>query len=211
MIMETYIMYGYELITILFPAAVLTGVFYALYRRKRMDWRRFKAVYLLIFAVYLFGVFHFTGAGTIFDAVRLGVELNPGQINLVPFSDPNFDFTGYVLNIVLFMPLGFLLPFLWQQFRKLWHVAASGFLLSVLVECSQLLNFRATDVDDIILNTLGAVCGDLVFLLYSSVVKRGDEGQDGFRYEAPLFVAGIFLFRFFAFNEFGMAGLLFGF
>ena len=174
--METYIMYGYELITILFPAAVLTGVFYALYRRKRMDWRRFKAVYLLIFAVYLFGVFHFTGAGTIFDAVRLGVELNPGQINLVPFSDPNFDLTGYVLNIVLFMPLGFLLPFLWQQFRKLWHVAASGFLLSVLVECSQLLNFRATDVDDIILNTLGAVCGYLVFLLYSSVVKRGDEG-----------------------------------
>lgn len=207
--MENYILYGYEFMVVLLPAAVLTGLLYRRYHRRKMEWCRFRALYLLVFAVYLFGVFHFTGAGTVYDAVRLGVEWN--SINLVPFSDPNWDVMGYGLNVVLFLPLGFLMPLVWPRLCELWHAVVFGVLLSGLVECSQLLNFRATDVDDLILNTLGAAAGYLGFRLFAVIFKRGDTEADGGGREAVLYVLGVFLVRFFVYNEFGAAQLLFGF
>ena len=82
------------------------------------------------------------------------------NISLIPFSDE----TGWlgvqrVLNAVMFAPFGFLLPVLWCKCRK-WKVTVlAGFLLSLTIEVLQMFCFRATDVDDLIMNTLGAGFG----------------------------------------------------
>ena len=76
-------------------------------------------------------------------------------------------------NIVMFMPLGFLLPLLFRKLRSLgslvWRVA----IISAAIEILQLpTRVRATDVDDIILNVIGAVVGYTIFHLVSLVALR---------------------------------------
>jgi len=67
-------------------------------------------------------------------------------------------------NILLFIPLGFLLPLLIWRFRNIFLIVFTGFLLSVFYECTQLLTgIGIFDVDDMILNTSGTLVGVLIF------------------------------------------------
>ncbi len=74
-------------------------------------------------------------------------------------------------NIILFIPLSFILPLYTKRFRKFGKVLLSGFLISLGIETLQFIisffygfSYRTTDVDDIILNCAGVVIG---FILYS--------------------------------------------
>ena len=67
-------------------------------------------------------------------------------------------------NIVLFIPLGILLPFALKMFHSFKRVFVFAFFLSLNIESIQFLsrflgNFRVVDIDDILLNTLGACIG----------------------------------------------------
>ena len=98
-------------------------------------------------------------------------------INLIPFQDfsPS-NITGMVLNTVMFAPLGFLLPAYFERYRRWGRTLAAGFLTSLTVELIQLFTFRATDVDDLIMNTLGTLVGFLLAKLifrHRSAVFRG--------------------------------------
>jgi glycopeptide antibiotics resistance protein len=76
-------------------------------------------------------------------------------------------------NIIVFVPLGFAQPNPWQTIR--WTVLG-GFIFSLTIELIQLtIPTRATDVDDLIFNTLGIAVGALFFvLLYRSRFLLGD-------------------------------------
>ena len=66
----------------------------------------------------------------------------------------------YILlgNIVMFMPFGFFAALLWRGFT--WRRAlAMGAAVTLSVECWQLAVGRTFDVSDIVLNTLGVLCG----------------------------------------------------
>ena len=66
----------------------------------------------------------------------------------------------YILlgNVIMFMPFGFFAALLWRGFT--WRRAlAVGTAITLSVECWQLAVGRAFDVSDIILNTLGVLCG----------------------------------------------------
>lgn len=69
-----------------------------------------------------------------------------------------------LLNILLCIPLGYLLPFVFAKLKG-WHVLLIAFLCSVLTEGVQLV-FRLGwfEFDDIINNTLGAVIGLVMYL-----------------------------------------------
>lgn len=82
-------------------------------------------------------------------------------------------------NILMFMPLGFLLPILRQRFRSIKNILLVGLLASVTIESLQFvqlyfgLNFaRAVDIDDLICNVFGALLGYLVFKLFRYLLKR---------------------------------------
>lgn len=65
-----------------------------------------------------------------------------------------------LLNIALFVPLGFLLPLLSKPFRKWYAALGAGFGVSLLIELTQLFTMRGMwDVDDLFTNTLGAMLG----------------------------------------------------
>ena len=81
-----------------------------------------------------------------------------------------------VLNAVMFAPLGFLLPLFFERYRHWGRTLAAGFLTSLAVELIQLLTFRATDADDLIMNTLGTLVGFLLAKLifrHRTAVYRG--------------------------------------
>ena len=77
------------------------------------------------------------------------------------------DFYGLLIgvlgNVVMFMPFGFFPPLLWRVSGR--KAVAVGFLSSLAVELTQLFLPRWTDVDDLILNTLGAALGLLLYRL----------------------------------------------
>lgn len=112
---------------------------------------------VLVFACYLTGVFFVTGIPS-FDSLR--IELNFQWIPLIDIvNDPAGYIKNTILNIILFMPLGFLLPAVWKEYRSFKWVTLSGFALSLMIEVLQIFTFRLTDIDDLITNTLGTAAG----------------------------------------------------
>lgn len=76
-------------------------------------------------------------------------------------------------NVAAFFPFGFILPIIGKQKRSLWKVTVLGFLLSLTVELLQLISrVGSCDVDDLILNTLGAFLGYLAFAVCHVWWKR---------------------------------------
>lgn len=70
---------------------------------------------------------------------------------------------NFLGNIVIFMPIGFFIPLLWNIKHSMLKTLAIGFLISFFIEISQLALPRRTDIDDLWLNTLGTLLGYIVF------------------------------------------------
>lgn len=63
-------------------------------------------------------------------------------------------------NIFLFVPLGYFLPDLYPQLRKFWVTFLSVIFIIAVVELTQLgLMVGTCDIDDLLLNVLGASMG----------------------------------------------------
>ncbi|MFD7614968.1 VanZ family protein [Streptomyces sp. NPDC059828] len=93
-------------------------------------------------------------------------NLRPGDSIRDYLAQPAFRDTVKQLggNIVLGMPFGMLLPVLVPRARGLLRVVAVTALVMVLVELVQgaLITGRAFDIDDVVLNTTGALLGYLL-------------------------------------------------
>lgn len=69
-----------------------------------------------------------------------------------------------LLNILLFVPLGFLLPTMTKFFRKFIVVTFFGFMASLAIETIQFFtSLGIFDIDDLLNNTLGAFVGYILF------------------------------------------------
>ncbi|WP_250672971.1 VanZ family protein (plasmid) [Paraclostridium ghonii] len=140
---------------------------------KRMDLEERKylvphLIWVYIFLMYIYLALNVAGIGTIWDIGQHSGFIRINEINLIPFRSDGI--ITYILNIIMFMPLGFLLPFIWEDFRNLVKVLYTGFLFSLAIEISQLFNNRATDIDDLIMNTLGAILGYFVYVGVSNLL-----------------------------------------
>ena len=107
------------------------------------------------------------------------------RINLEPFRDIKHGYlgakSGVVLNCVMFMPLGFLLPTLKK--RGVIKVLLLSLFFSLCIEGVQFLynwgavaNRRSVDVTDVIMNTAGGLAGYILFRLARPVLVKLDEG-----------------------------------
>lgn len=209
--MNEFLILSYEFLCVSAGALAAHGILRARQRRIGFQPSRGQVIWLLLLLVYLTDVFQVTGAGTIYHLRQYGFEPGVTQMNLLPFSDPEYDLTANILNVVLFLPLGFLLPLLWPEWNRPIPVLLFGAAFSLLIEASQLLNIRNTDVDDILLNTLGAVIGLLLYRAFAARSKRKQPPAGAGRWEAVLYVAAMFFGYFLLFNEFGAAKILYGF
>ena len=101
------------------------------------------------------------------------------RLNLIPFywiwepmlTDAPFSPAHVLLNILLFVPLGVLLGKSLPM-RKLGRTALAALTFSLCIELIQPLFGRITDVDDLLLNVIGAVLGYLSIRLLQRVWRN---------------------------------------
>ena len=139
-------------------------IFRRIAREKGVSFSFFHYIGVGVFLVYLLVVYRVTGMGTIWDIGRYDSLIRWHQVHIIPFHNLQFDVPFLFLNVLMTIPLGILLPTIWPEFRKLGKVAFTGFSLSLAIEFSQLLNTRNTTIDDLLMNTLGAIIGYIIFV-----------------------------------------------
>lgn len=105
-----------------------------------------------------------------------------GNINLHLFSSYkeayisglSSNWRNIILNILLFVPMGFLIPLLNKKLRKPYITIGIGFLISLLIEIIQAIaHIGICELDDIFNNTIGTVIGYCLF--YAIFIIRNKE------------------------------------
>ncbi|WP_100404220.1 VanZ family protein [Bacillus solitudinis] len=141
-----------------------------------------KYLYILL-VLYIFMLFYVT-----LFAWNYGASLGPAgpggrNYNLIPLRSiyriamfsPNIMDPIRILigNVVLFIPLGFLLPLSIPKLRNIGMITTIGFLTSAFIEmCQFLFTHRVSNIDDVILNTMGTFIGVLSCTLLLWIKSR---------------------------------------
>ena len=164
-------MYRFFLIAVdIVPAAVVLIPLFVILYVTAFKQNLTKSCMYCLFCLYLSAVFSLVG---IPNVLYVRPELN---LNLIPFLGIIDDLKNSLLNILLFIPLGFLLPLLWEPYRKISRTIFFGLIFSMTIELLQMLTFRATDVNDLITNTSGALIG---FFLAAPVLRKVSAAAQG--------------------------------
>ncbi|MCR5539708.1 MAG: VanZ family protein [Ruminococcus sp.] len=106
----------------------------------------------------------------------------PLRINIIPFVnildyiDPADILLNIPGNVMMFIPSGIILPILYKRLNSFWKVTAAGAGMSLCIEILQLpFAVRASDVDDLILNTAGAMAGYGIYALFRHIRHGGNK------------------------------------
>lgn len=77
----------------------------------------------------------------------------------------------YILNVLMFVPLGFGLPFL-QKRTNVFRVVLIGLLCTLFIEFVQGFMYRDSTIDDVVCNTLGALLGYMIYLMVKKLFPK---------------------------------------
>lgn len=174
---------GFYMVLIL-PIIIIVRFFQV--KRKRFKTTLLHEIGIAGFFMFLTGLFSQTILPSVYTngGEVVFVNGNHQAINLELFRVFTYTFNAikyldlwqpflinFLGNIVIFMPIGFLLPLLWKKYDRAWRTMGIGFLLSVTIEILQLPQMRSSDIDDLWLNTLGASIGYLVYKKFPVAFK----------------------------------------
>jgi len=159
-------------------------------KNKNPDWKRESQlilVYICLIVVARFVFFPFSKVNgkvqpLIFDAT----QILPFRLNLVPFVNL-FDYpkkSEIILNVVgnstMFIPVGIIWPVVYKKLNTHGKVLLAGAGFSLIIEIIQLLFYdRVTDIDDLILNTLGFAAGYGIYVLVKTVKNKIAKAKQG--------------------------------
>lgn len=156
-------------------AVAVVAITYLIHKRKYKGERKFpwgKTILSLVFLGYLVIVLY----ATILRNAGGYREWNLHLFRAWREAWNNFstkNWANVLLNIAMFMPLGFLLPLMWKKFRKWYVTIPVGFTTSLAIELLQLAISRGIcDVDDLFCNTLGAAMGYFVIMAFLSLFNE---------------------------------------
>ena len=150
--------------------AVFCAVSIFLYKRQKFNKMQCAAAILL--SLYIVVLLYFTVTG------RYSHEEYEYKINFFTSYRWFFQYNGeqvlrqLLINFVMLMPVGFLLPIVIKAKHKYLITMALSLLLTVFIETMQLITKCGSfEVDDIINNFIGAVLGMLIYALCSKLLK----------------------------------------
>ena len=170
---------------VLFAVAWLAVRVAVCMRRHRVDWgheARLLLMYVNLAVILRFTFFPFSRVdGQVQPLVFDLAEMLPLRLNLVPFKQLLWYETtrdlliNLIGNVAMFVPTGIVLPIVWPRLDRFWKVVPAGMLVSLCIEVLQLpFSSRGTDVDDLLLNTLGVTIGYVLFSLARGLRAKGD-------------------------------------
>jgi len=115
-------------------------------------------------------------------------EFGGEMINIIPLIEGlnNFNshvLTQWLLNIIMFFPLGFLIPLSFKKEYNFKKIIILSFLFSLFIEISQLSisyfwigsGYRLCDINDLIFNTIGGLSGYCIITLLIKILRKKRE------------------------------------
>lgn len=137
-----------------------------------------------VFRYFMIGEMGFDPASRAFRfSVYWKTVFSASRVNLVPFKTIGAYFSflnasgrndtihsislvNLLGNILVFCPLGVLLPVVFPRYNSVWKILAAGAAFSFMIEFVQFFVGRSSDIDDIIFNTLGVVLGFWIYRIF---------------------------------------------
>ncbi|WP_179236907.1 VanZ family protein [Sedimentibacter hydroxybenzoicus] len=115
------------------------------------------------------------------------------------FNQRNWQFI--ILNILIFVPIGILLPLMNKRFNNMLCTLFVGLMITVTIECLQYLTgFGIFDLDDIFNNILGTAIGYSIKMSISEMLhKKKNNGLNIFMYLFPTVVTLVIFIGIFAY------------
>lgn len=161
---------------------VVRGI--CLFRKKAFSWRRELKLLLVYICIVVVVRFTFCPFGKVDGKIQPLLfdkeKIFPLWVNFAPlvylFDYPTIReaLLNLIGNIAMFVPLGIVWPAVFKKLDTHGKVMAAGLGVSVTIEVLQLPFFnRASDIDDLILNTLGFAAGYAIYLL----TKKSRKGK----------------------------------
>jgi glycopeptide antibiotics resistance protein len=184
-------MIGYTIFVL--PFYVFGRMFFLKKRQKQIIVRN--EMLLLFFVLYIAGLASQTiipqwymgivsDTGEFYFIINLSNEIS--KVNLIPFNTlyqyfyeantrvadwNDVSILNITANLLLFSPIGFFVPLIWTKCNSLKKVTSIGLTVTIFIELIQLFIGRSTDIDDVILNSLGIMMGYMVLLFCLILVK----------------------------------------
>lgn len=119
----------------------------------------YKEVLLLAFIIYIMSLFY----------VVTFQDVSWSTSNFIPFKEIfRYDFGSFkfmknvIGNMIMFLPYGFFISY-FLKLEKKKTVICLSIIVSLAIEVTQLLIGRVFDIDDIILNICGGLCGYFMY------------------------------------------------
>jgi len=191
-LISTYIisMVGYMIVAL--PIYVIVRII--IVKRRKQPVNKSHELLLALFVLYIVAI----ASQTIIPKWVLGVDGDTGKFfidvymsngwvstNAIPFK----TISGYLRvneymngwnsiamanllgNIFLFSPIGVFVPLLWKRMDSFRSILFIGLGVTCFIESTQYFIGRSTDIDDVILNTIGVVIGYGVYIVWKVFAK----------------------------------------
>ena len=139
---------------------------------KRKSRKNAAGFWLLIYSVLMIWLLFFGsrtyGTGSVASRCNF-VPLQTIRQMLVLMKDPDGSYVAFsainlIGNVVMFVPLGFLLPKTYPKLKNFFRMLFWVIVIVVLIETLQLITtLGSCDIDDLILNVTGAILGYLIW------------------------------------------------
>lgn len=177
------------------PVSVLASVVYAVIRYIKIKNGNMKAnlskeIIRTIFVCYLTGLISLVLVPFNFWSVVWGYIYNGYSVNSISFLNGSFNLVPSVFklaagelelgswvktmlagNVLMFAPLGLLLPLAFGKIKKLFMLGLAV-VVPLFVEIVQILVGRNFDTDDLICNFIGIITGYFIYLCVDRMFKR---------------------------------------
>jgi glycopeptide antibiotics resistance protein len=179
---------GKRILFLMLTLTLLYGwIFLEVMKRKQRDFWQIGVQ--ASFYVYIFMVLTLTGYFILFREISAHDWWEKMMIRIERKDHVNFELfkifriyemsnTQIVGNFLMLLPLGIYLPLLYKRTSHFLLVFLLGLLVSALIEFLQLItSYRSADVDDVLLNTMGACAGYIIYAMIGFFLKKGPAAQ----------------------------------
>lgn len=159
------------------PMFLLGAVIYAVYALIRKG-RKMPLAYHIPRYVFLSYILSLISLTIFWGGISFGNAYH--MLNLQPFVwlSQTYDMghrrmvIQLLCNIGMFIPFGLLCPVVFKRTRVWWKTVLTAFGTSFLIEFIQYFIGRSCDIDDLIMNTLGACIGYAAFIVCSKAISK---------------------------------------
>lgn len=151
-------------------------------KNRRIDWKR-EAELLLVYVcimviarITFFPLEKIDGKvqPLVFDIVNafsFRINVLP-FVNLFEYDEMRDAIINFIGNTAMFIPVGMIWPLVFRELDSHWKTILAGIGFSLLIEVLQLPFYdRVSDIDDLILNTVGYLMGYGIYLVIRKIKR----------------------------------------